>query len=71
MLILNRRVNESIVLNGIIRITILATEPNKVKIGIDAPPDVVIVREELLREDYMPQSPLRNRYPHASDLDPE
>lgn len=49
MLVLRRKVGESIVLAGVINISVLAVEGERVKIGINAPPDVTIVREELLR----------------------
>lgn len=49
MLVLRRKVGESIVLAGVINISVLAVEGERVKIGISAPPDVSIVREELLR----------------------
>jgi len=49
MLVLRRKVGESIVLAGVINISVLAVEGERVKIGITAPPDVTIVREELLR----------------------
>ncbi|GHP00752.1 hypothetical protein KSF_107990 [Reticulibacter mediterranei] len=49
MLVLRRKVGESIVLAGVINITVLAVEGERVKIGISAPPDVSIVREELLK----------------------
>ncbi len=48
MLVLRRKVGESIVLAGEISISVLAVEGERVKIGISAPPDVTIVREELL-----------------------
>ncbi len=47
MLVLRRKVGEAIILNDAIRITILAIDRYRVKIGIDAPPDVIVVREEL------------------------
>ncbi len=50
MLVLRRKSGEAIVLNGVIRIYVLAVEGERVKLGIDAPPDVVIVRQELLDE---------------------
>ncbi len=50
MLVLRRKAGEAIVLNGVIRIYVLAVEGERVKLGIDAPPDVVIVRQELLDE---------------------
>jgi carbon storage regulator len=49
MLVLRRKVGESIVIAGVINISVLAVEGERVKIGISAPPDVTIVREELLR----------------------
>ncbi len=49
MLVLRRKVGESIILAGVINISVLAVEGERVKIGISAPPDITIVREELLR----------------------
>lgn len=49
MLVLRRKVGESIVLAGVISISVLAVEGERVKIGISAPSDVTIIREELLR----------------------
>lgn len=48
MLILHRNIGESIVLDGDITISILAVEGKRVKLGMSAPPEVTIVREELL-----------------------
>lgn len=48
MLILTRKAGESIVLDGGIRITVVQTEAGSVRLGIEAPPDVAIFREELL-----------------------
>lgn len=49
MLVLRRKVGESIIVDGVISISVLAVEGERVKIGINAPPDITIVREELLR----------------------
>lgn len=49
MLVLTRRSEESIVIGGNIVITILSVEGEKVKLGIDAPRDVQILRQELFR----------------------
>ena len=49
MLVLRRKVGESIILAGVITVSVLAVEGERVKIGINAPADVTIVREELLR----------------------
>ncbi|HLX55685.1 MAG TPA: carbon storage regulator [Ktedonobacteraceae bacterium] len=49
MLVLRRKVGESIILDGVISISVLAVEGERVKIGITAPAEVTIVREELLK----------------------
>ncbi|WP_029407114.1 carbon storage regulator CsrA [Thiomicrorhabdus sp. Milos-T2] len=50
MLVLTRRENESFVIGDNIRLTILAVKGGQVRVGIDAPKDVMIHREELLLE---------------------
>ena len=47
MLILTRRPHESIRLGSRIRITVLGFKGNQVRIGIEAPSDVSIDREEI------------------------
>jgi len=49
MLVLRRKVGESIILDGVISVSVLAVEGERVKIGINAPSGVTIVREELLK----------------------
>jgi carbon storage regulator len=49
MLVLRRKVGERIILDGVISVSVLAVEGERVKIGITAPAEVAIVREELLR----------------------
>lgn len=51
MLILTRRMNQGIVVQGDILIKVLGIERDRVKIGIAAPPDIHIVRQELLAKD--------------------
>ncbi len=48
MLVLRRKVGEAVLLDGRIRVCILGIEGQRVKLGLEAPPEVVIVREELL-----------------------
>ena len=48
MLVLRRKPEESLVINGTITVTILGVEGDRVKLGIQAPPEVMIVRQELL-----------------------
>jgi carbon storage regulator len=47
MLILTRNRNESIVIDDDIRITVLSDNYGKVKLGIEAPQEVEIWREEI------------------------
>ncbi len=47
MLILTRRVDEKIVIGENIFITVLAVDGEKVKIGIDAPRELAVLRQEL------------------------
>lgn len=47
MLILNRKTGESIIIGEDIEITIVEVQENRVKIGIDAPRDVNILRKEI------------------------
>jgi carbon storage regulator len=59
MLVLRRKVGESIILDGVISVSVLAVEGERVKIGISAPLEVTIVREELLK-DRLPDLPKQN-----------
>ena len=47
MLVLTRRIDESLVIDDRIIITILAVEGDKVKVGITAPREVTVLRHEL------------------------
>lgn len=48
MLVLRRKVGESICIGDTIVVTILAVEGQRIKIGVSAPDEVSVVREELL-----------------------
>jgi carbon storage regulator len=47
MLVLMRRVGESIVIDGGIRVTVVSVQGERVRIGIEAPPDVRVDRQEV------------------------
>jgi carbon storage regulator len=47
MLILSRRVNESIIIGDDVKITVIKIEGNQVKIGIEAPREIEVHREEV------------------------
>ena len=48
MLVLQRKKNEAIIINDTIRITISDISSDKVRLSIDAPKEIPIVRAELL-----------------------
>lgn len=50
MLILNRKIGESIILGDDIELKILEVQDGKIKIGIEAPKDVTILRKEVYDE---------------------
>jgi carbon storage regulator len=47
MLVLSRKLNESIVIDGGIKVTVVSVHGNQVRLGIQAPESVRIFREEL------------------------
>ena len=47
MLVLSRKVEESLIIAGDIVVTILGVDGDRVRIGISAPPEVSIVRQEV------------------------
>ncbi len=47
MLILTRRISESIIIGDDVKLTVLGVKGNQVRIGIDAPKDVSVHREEI------------------------
>lgn len=64
MLILTRRVGETIRIGDDVQFVILGTRGGYVRVGIDAPRDVNIAREELLTRT------ASRREPSRSDRDP-
>ena len=50
MLVLSRRVGESIVIGDDVTVTVLDVRGDVVRVGIQAPRSVTVHREELLRE---------------------
>ena len=50
MLILTRRVGETLIIGDDVFITVLGVKGNQVKIGINAPKNVTVNREEIKRK---------------------
>lgn len=48
MLVLTRKAGEEIVIDGCIRIRLLQTGQGRIRLGIEAPADVPVIRGELL-----------------------
>jgi len=48
VLVLSRKKNETIVINGNIRVTVSEVRGEKVRLAFDVPRDIPIVREELI-----------------------
>lgn len=58
MLVLSRKLEESILVDGRVKITILQIKGRKVRVGIEAPDDVQILRAELEQQRYIPSTEL-------------
>jgi carbon storage regulator len=58
MLVLSRKLGEEIIIGGDIRVRVVSIQGNQVRLGFEAPVDVPIKREELLRSN--------NSLPHPS-----
>ncbi|MCP4459978.1 MAG: carbon storage regulator CsrA [Cytophagales bacterium] len=56
MLILTRKQNESVIIDGDIKITVLSGNHSQVKLGIEAPEDVGIWRDEIYEQIETPHS---------------
>lgn len=65
MLILTRKLEQGIVIDGQIVIRLLAIEGERIKIGVEAPRAISILREELLREVVDQNQAAANAHEHA------
>lgn len=49
MLVLSRKINESIIINDDIKVTVVDIRGDKVRLGIEAPSHIPVHREEIYR----------------------
>jgi carbon storage regulator len=47
MLVLSRRLDQAIMIAGQVRVTVLAITPNRVELGVEAPREILVDREEV------------------------
>ncbi len=63
MLILTRRIGETIMIGNDIRVTVLAVKGNQVRVGIGAPDNVKVHREEIYERIQSEQTAVVERAP--------
>lgn len=71
MLVLSRRLGERLKIGDEIEIVILGIQGNQVRLGIDAPKSINVVREELIgRQSHEARSETPPDYPRANTARP-
>jgi carbon storage regulator len=65
MLILTRKVDQGIVISGNILVRVLGVERDRVKIGISAPEEITVLRQELWSEENADQ-PFERKTPDSN-----
>ena len=63
MLILTRRVGETLMIGDDVTVTVLGVKGNQVRIGVDAPKDVAVHREEIYERIANDQVPVQAQAP--------
>ncbi len=70
MLVLSRKKNESIVINNDIVITVVEIRGDKIRLGIVAPKDVPVHREEVYEAIHGAKAPISATTVKTTDTDP-
>ena len=68
MLILTRRVGESLMIGDEITVTVLGVKGNQVRIGVNAPRDVAVHREEIYHRIQQEKGPGEEQQPLDDDF---
>ena len=70
MLVLSRKLNEKIVIDGGIVVTVVKIDRNQIRLGIEAPPHVRVFREEIAGS-HCAEPPRARRWRRGSEFAPE
>lgn len=69
MLILTRRVGESVVIGGDVTVSVLGVKGNQARLGVNAPRDVAVHREEIHERIKREQAAVEAERRHALDTE--
>jgi carbon storage regulator len=68
MLILTRRVGETVMIGNNVTVTVLGVKGNQVRVGVNAPKDVAVHREEIFERIKREQDPDHKMGASAADV---